>query len=48
MSHPLLMALFGNQRDATAAARALHQLGVAREDLSVIASDHQTEGTIAN
>src|ERR1043166_7633454 len=48
MTHPLLLALFGDDRDATAAARDLRQLGVAREDLSVIASDHQTEGAIAD
>jgi hypothetical protein len=48
MSHPLLMALFGDQRAATAAARELHTQGVAREDLSVVASDHQTEGVIAD
>jgi hypothetical protein len=48
MSHPLLMALFPNRSAATAAARQLVALGVAREDLSVVASDHQTEGTIAD
>jgi hypothetical protein len=48
MSHPLLMALFGNQRAATAAARELHAQGVARDDLSVVASSHQTEGEIAD
>jgi hypothetical protein len=48
MSHPLLMALFGNQRAATAAARELHAQGVARDDLSVVASNHQTEGEIAD
>ena len=48
MSHPLLMALFGDRRAATAAARQLHAAGVARNDLSVVASDHQTEGTIAD
>src|SRR5436853_7878266 len=48
MSHPLLLALFGDQRAATAAARELRAQGVARADLSVVASDHQTEGVIAN
>jgi hypothetical protein len=48
MSHPLLMGLFKDRRAATVAARHLHALGVARDDLSVIASDHQTGGTIAD
>ena len=48
MSHPLLMGLFKDRPAATAAARDLHALGVARDDLSVIASDHQTEGKIAD
>ena len=48
MSHPLLMALFGDRPSATAAARALHAQGVARDDLSVVASNHQLEGTIAD
>jgi hypothetical protein len=47
MSHPLLMALFRDRTTAAAAARHVHTLGVSREDLSVVACDHQTEGTIA-
>jgi len=42
-----LLALFGDRLAATGAARRLIELGVAREDLSVIAADHQTGGTIA-
>ena len=48
MSHPLLMALFQDERAAAAAAGALRAQGVARADLSVVASDHQTEGAIAD
>jgi hypothetical protein len=48
MSHPLLMGLFRDRATAAAAARSLHALGVPREDLSVVASDHQTEGMIAD
>ena len=48
MSHPLLMALFRDRDSAAAAARHLRTLGIPREDLSVVASDHQTEGTIAD
>ena len=48
MSHQLLMALFGDRRAAAEAARELNTQGVARADLSVVASDHQTEGAIAD
>jgi hypothetical protein len=48
MSHPLLMALFRDRTDAAAAARDMHELGIPREDLSVVAVDHQTEGAIAD
>ena len=48
MSHPLLLALFPDRKTAAVAARHLSELGVAPQDLSVIASDHQTEGTIAD
>ena len=47
MSHPLLMALFRDPRAAATAARDVHQIGVTREDLSVVASDHRKEGAIA-
>jgi hypothetical protein len=48
MSHPLLLALYGNEDAAAEAARRLRALGVPREDLSIVASDHQTEGAIAD
>jgi hypothetical protein len=48
MKHPLLMALFPDVSAAAAAARELHALGIGRSDLSVVASDHQMEGTIGN
>jgi hypothetical protein len=48
MSHPLLLALFRDRTAAAAAARHLHTLGVPREDLSVLAANHQTEGAIAD
>jgi hypothetical protein len=47
MPHPLLLALFNDQTSAAAAARAVRQLGVAREDLSIVAVNHQLEGTLA-
>ena len=47
MPHPLLMALFEDVSAAAGAARELHSLGIGRADLSVVARDHQVEGTIA-
>jgi hypothetical protein len=47
MSHPLLMALFGDVPSAAAAARAAHALGVERADRWGVASDHPGEGRIA-
>jgi hypothetical protein len=47
MSHPLLMALFHDSRAAAAAAREVQLAGVAREDLSVVASSHRKEEEIA-
>jgi hypothetical protein len=48
MAHPLLLALFQDSQAASAAAQRLRALGVAREDLSIVAVDHQTEGKIAD
>jgi hypothetical protein len=48
MSHPLLMALFPDRLSAEAAAREVHGLGIRHEDLSVVASNHQLEGMIAD
>jgi hypothetical protein len=47
MSHPLLMALFADSSTAAAAARQLQQIGVTREDLSIVALDHHKEEQIA-
>lgn len=42
------MALFYDISAAAGAARELHALGIVRADLSVVARDHQVEGTIAD
>jgi hypothetical protein len=47
MSHPLFMALFRDARSAAAAAREVQLMGIASEDLSVVAADHQKEGILA-
>ena len=47
MSHPLVLAVYPSAVAATAAARALHALGVRREDISVVARTHDEEGALA-
>lgn len=48
MPHPLVLALFQDRPGATEAARRLRALGLAREDLSLVARTHQESGTIAD
>jgi hypothetical protein len=48
MSHPLVLALFPDRAAAAAGARALHARGVGREQLSIVARDHQEEGDMAD
>jgi len=48
MPHTLLIGLFRDKTTAAIAAREVHALGVDKADLSVVASDHQAEGRIAN
>ena len=47
MSHPLVVALFRSPAAAAAGARALHALGVARDQISVVARSHDEEGALA-
>ena len=47
MSHPLVLALFDDVAAAAVAARAVHDLGVGRDRLSVVASNHDVEGALA-
>lgn len=47
MPHPLLLAIFRSTATAAEAARDLHAMGIPREDLSVVASSHHSEGEIA-
>jgi hypothetical protein len=48
MPHPLVLALFQDSPTATEAARRLHGLGLAREDLSLVAGRHELEGQLAD
>jgi hypothetical protein len=47
MSHPLILALFDSGERAALGARATRELGVAAEQLSVVARNHEEEGRIA-
>ena len=42
-THPLVLALFDSPASAARAASALHATGIAREDLSVVARNHDEE-----
>jgi hypothetical protein len=47
MSHPVVLALFGDAAAAAAAARRLRELGVSRERVSIVARSHDEEGEVA-
>ena len=47
MRHPLVLALFDDAAAAAGAARAVRDLGVARERVSIVARSHDEEGEIA-
>ena len=47
MAHPLVLALFASPAAAAAAARALHEYGVSRDDISVLSRSHDEEGALA-
>lgn len=47
MAHPLLLAIFDGPEGAARAARIVHELGIAREALSVVARTHEEEGVLA-
>lgn len=48
MAHPLVLALFTTRDRAARAARALHEAGVARDELSIVSRDHREEGVLAD
>ena len=47
MSHPLVLASYPTPAAAAAAARLLHASGVSREQISVVARNHDEEGALA-
>ncbi len=47
MPHPLLVALFDDAAPAAVAARALRELGIEGEHLSIVSRTHEEEGALA-
>ena len=47
MSHPLVLGLFDDPTAAAAAARALRGLGLAAQQVSIVAPSHDAEGELA-
>jgi len=47
MPHPLVLALYSTASAATSGARALHALGIGRDQISVVARNHDEAGTLA-
>jgi hypothetical protein len=47
MSHPLVLALFGDPTSAAKAARDLRALGLPAERVSIVARSHDEEGVLA-
>jgi hypothetical protein len=47
MTHPLVLGLFDTPAAAAAAARELRALGVPRDQVSVVARNHDEEGQVA-
>jgi hypothetical protein len=47
MPHPLVLAIFDNADAAAVGARAAHAAGASRDDLSVVARNHEEEGVLA-
>lgn len=47
MSHPLVLALFDTPDDAARGSAAVHQIGVTREQISIVSRDHQEQGVLA-
>jgi hypothetical protein len=48
MSHPVVLALFADPAAAADGARAVHALGIRRDQISVVSRNHQEEGLLAH
>jgi hypothetical protein len=47
MPHPLVLALYTTSTTATSGARAVHDLGIGRDRISVVARTHDEAGALA-
>jgi len=47
MSHPLVLALFPSPAAAASGARAVHEVGVTRDQISIVSRNHDEEGALA-
>ena len=47
MTHPIVLGLFATPAAAATAARDLRELGIPRERVSIVARNHDEEGTLA-
>lgn len=47
MSHPLVLALFPSPAAAAEGARAVHAIGVTRDEISIVSRNHDEEGALA-
>jgi hypothetical protein len=47
MSHPLVLALFPSPAAAADGARAVHAVGVTRDQISIVSRNHDEEGALA-
>ena len=48
MPHPLVLGLYSTPSAAAAGARALHALGVGRDQISVVSRNHDEAGALAD
>ena len=48
MSHPLILALYDDVAATARAARALREMGIPRERVSIVARSHDEAGAVAN
>lgn len=47
MTHPLVLALFPSPAAAAVGARAVHAIGVTRDQISIVSRNHDEEGALA-
>jgi coenzyme F420-reducing hydrogenase delta subunit len=48
MSHPIVLALYDDAAATARAARALREMGIPRDRVSILARSHEEAGKLAN